>query len=162
MSRPIPLITALALLGSSLSAQSAPPVTQGLPGAWRVIEVTTTGPGASTDTTPEPGLYIFTEKHFSFTRVTGDTPRTTVGDAYATVSQLRDILRFAAQAGTYEVVGNDLVLRRVAALSAPNMLPGNTATYGFRLAGDTLWLTTKAAQSGPLSNPLIVKLVRVE
>jgi hypothetical protein len=162
MNRPILLLTTIAVLGNSLSAQSAPTAPRGLPGAWRVVEVTTTGPGASTDTTPEPGLYIFTEKHFSFTRVTGDAPRTTVADDYATVNQLRDILRFAAQAGTYEITGDELVLRRIAALSAANMGAGNSATYGFRLAGDTLWLTSKATQSGPLANPLTVKLVRVE
>jgi hypothetical protein len=153
------IVAAAALLhagGSTPSAQTS------LQGVWRVVAVTTTGTGATVDNSPEPGLFIFTARHYSFTRVTGDGPRTMVAENDATANQLRDILRFSAQAGTYTVTGSDLVLRRVAALATSNMTPGNDATYSFRLAGDSLWLTSKAYANRRLPYPLTIKLTRVE
>jgi hypothetical protein len=55
----------LALLAGALpslsTAQSRPP----LQGAWQVVEVTTTGPDGATNTSPQPGLYLFTARQQS-------------------------------------------------------------------------------------------------
>jgi hypothetical protein len=156
-------VFAIAVVTTSLSAQSKPSAQASVQGAWKVIEITTTGPGASTNKNPQPGLYLFTGKHYSLTRVDGETPRTGVADnATATADQLRDVLRFAAQAGTYEITGGELVLRRVAALSAANMVSGNIATYSYKLDGNTLTLTPRTTQGAPATNPTTIKLTRVE
>jgi hypothetical protein len=42
-------------------------------GAWRVVEVS--GPGPRIVTSPQPGLLLFTGRHYSYTFVTSDTPR---------------------------------------------------------------------------------------
>ena len=50
------------LLGAvPLGAQSAP----GLDGAWRVVEVEVTGPGARTVEAPQPGLLVFVGGYYS-------------------------------------------------------------------------------------------------
>src|SRR5262249_24988253 len=50
----------------ALPAQSRPTVQ----GAWRLAEVRTTGPAASSNANPQPSLYLFSAKHYSITRVT--------------------------------------------------------------------------------------------
>lgn len=156
MAKSFALFFAVALLSRSVSAQSKPTAQAAVQGAWKVIEITTTGPGASTNRNPQPGLYLFTGKHYSLTRVDGDTPRTAVADeATATADQLRDELRFSAQAGTYEITGGDLVLRRIAALGVANMAPGNSATYSYKLEGSTLSLTVKTTPRAESDNDQI-------
>ena len=46
-----------------------------LQGAWRVAERTTTGPNGATNTNPQPGLWIFTAKHYSIVQDTSPKPR---------------------------------------------------------------------------------------
>ncbi len=133
-----------------------------LQGVWESVEVTTTGPNASTYPA-QPGLFIFTSNHYSRTTVSGETPRTRPGDqSKATVDQLRDLLRFAAQAGTFETKGGDLVFKPVVALGVATMAPGVTLTSSYRIDGNTLWLTQKSNQSGPVANPTTLKLRRIE
>lgn len=158
MIRSFSLFLTAALLTTSVSAQ----MRSGLQGAWRIVEVTTTGPSASTNTNPRPSLYLFTAKHYSLTREDGTTPRTAAESPTSTADELRNILQFSAQAGTYEITGGDLVFRRIAALAVANMAPGNSLTSSFRIQGGTLWITTKFGQGGPISNPTTYKLRRVE
>ncbi len=51
---------ALTSLGIALAAQQS--TTPHVEGVWRVVEVTTTGPGGTTDRNPQPGLYFFMGK----------------------------------------------------------------------------------------------------
>jgi hypothetical protein len=64
------LAGATTVAGQSKSSSRGP-----LEGVWRVAEVTTTGAKASTNKQPQPGLVIFTAKHYSIIRVTADKPR---------------------------------------------------------------------------------------
>ena len=51
----------------------------------------------------------------------------------------------------------------IAAKNPAEMRAGNFLTFTFRLEGpDTLWLTTKTDENGPLANPTTVKLTRLE
>ena len=50
----------MALVGAPLLSQSRAASQETIQGVWRVTEVTTTGPNASTNKSPQPSLYIFT------------------------------------------------------------------------------------------------------
>jgi len=65
----------MALVGAPLLSQSRAASQETIQGVWRVTEVTTTGPNASTNKSPQPSLYIFTPKHYSLMRVNGTTAR---------------------------------------------------------------------------------------
>ena len=65
----------MALISAPLFAQSGAASQSTLQGVWRVTEVTTTGPNASTNKSPQPSQYIFTAKYFSLIRVNGTTAR---------------------------------------------------------------------------------------
>jgi hypothetical protein len=130
-----------------------------LQGAWRVIEVATTGPGATVNRSPLPGLMLFTESHYSITREEGSTPRTSVATKDSVAAMINQ-LRFAAQAGSYALTDDQLELHRDVALGLGHM--GNSSTSIIKIAGDTLWITQKSNERGPLPNPTTHKLVRVD
>jgi hypothetical protein len=146
--------------GSTLSAEQQAP---GIRGAWRVTEITTAGPNATTNSNPLPSLYLFTDGHYTLVQEDGTTPRRSRPSAEDSSQQnLMEAMRFSAQGGTYEISGNELVMRRIVALAASNMVPGNFRRNTFRIAGDTLWLTTVATQTGPSPVRTTMKLRRVE
>ena len=62
----IGVLVVLLVAGASVIGRSQGP---SLEGAWRVTEVVVTGANASTNKTPQPGLYIFTKKHYSVVTV---------------------------------------------------------------------------------------------
>ena len=69
---------------------------------------------------------------------------------------------FAAEAGTYEITGNLITMRPVAAKNPAAMAPGAFTTWSYRLEGNTLWVTAERNQKGPIANPVTVKCVRAE
>jgi hypothetical protein len=144
---------------SMLAAQSKPSIR----GVWRVIE-TTGGLGAgsptATNAKPQPGFYIFTENHYSITRVLGDKPRMIPKDENnPTLSELQDANRLQAQFGTYETKGDTITFRLSVARNPPIMNTAAPLTGTFKLDGNTLTLTTKNATTGQVS---VVRLTRVE
>ena len=141
-------------------------------GVWKVAEVVTPGATpadkATTNTSPQPGLLIFTKGHYSSTLVTGGQARPAV-DQPKDPQNLTDAekmaryeqwSRFAANAGTYEVKGATIIRRPMVAKN-PNVMDGTTPiTSEFKLDGpNTLWLTPTgdSAATGPR-----VKYTRVE
>ena len=149
----------LVLIGSGF-AQTNP-----LQGVWKVAEVTTTGPNSSTQTAPQPGLYIFTGKHYSIVTINSDTPRPDLPQetSKATAEQLQASWGpFTAQSGTYEVKGSEVTLRPLAAKNPSAMKAGNFSLSTFKIEGKTLTLVSKANQAGPAANPTTRKLTRVE
>lgn len=131
-----------------------------LQGAWRIAEVTTTGPRGATNRNPLPSLYLFTATHYSITREEGTTPRAAGAISTDTIASLRNMLRFAAQAGTYKVAGDELILDRVVALGLGHM--GNSSTSIIRIVGDTVWITQKSNERGPLQYPTTYRIQRVQ
>lgn len=164
MKRALLLAVVAVLLSTVVSAQSRPASQPTLQGVWRVAEVTTTGPNASTTTQPQPGLCIFTGKHYSFIRVTADKPRPAPADVTkATAAELLAVWQpFQANAGTYEVAGGNLTMRSLVAKSPGVMSEGAFFVDSFKLEGNTLWLTAVRNQNGPVTNPVTLKLTRVE
>ena len=132
-------------------------------GVWRVSEVTLTGPNARKIMSPQPSVRIFTRSHYSINEVTADKPRAELPASNATDKQLVDAFsNFTGQAGTYEIKGNELTTKRIAALNPNIMRSGSFATLSFTVEGNTLTLVQKSNQDGPTANPTTWKLTRVE
>ena len=154
------LVGALLLIGTAtLSAQTKSP----LAGVWQVIE-STGGPGTggvtATIKNAQPGYYIFTDRHYSITRVTGDKPRMAPKDPNKpSLEDLQDANRFQAQFGTYEIKGDTITRRPSVARNSPTMNPPAPITGTFKLDGKALTLTTESATT---VDPSVVKLMRVE
>ena len=150
---------AVLLTPSGLEGQTA---AQGLEGAWQVTELVTTGPGARTISSPQPGLLLFTGRYYSYTLVTGDRPRPNLPRGVPTAEQLIMVWNpFSANAGTFELSGNTMTRRPLVSKSPDAMAPGAFNEYTFRVSADTLWLTTARTEGGPAMNPTTVRYIRV-
>ena len=149
---------AVLLAPSGLAGQT----TQGIEGAWRITEMVTTGPGAHTNSSPQPGLLLFTGRYYSYTLVTGDQPRPDLPRGLPTAEDLITVWNpFSANAGTFELSGNTMTRRPIVSKSPDAMAPGAFNEYTFRLVADTLWVTTARTEAGPARNPATVRYVRV-
>ena len=137
---------------------------QRIEGVWRVVEYTTTGPNARVKAQPQPGLLIFTGKHYSFMRVTSDEPRPPLTDVTKmTKEQIIAVYQpFAANAGTYEVSGSTLTTWPAVAKDPDVMRAGFSIVFSFKLDGNHLFLNALRNSNGPITNPILVKAARVE
>jgi hypothetical protein len=161
----IGIVAALLVVATSVQARAqAGPSLQGV---WRVTEVVVTGANAKTETSPQPGLYLFTKKHYSLTTVNSTAPRKNFGAAQDPnkLTEAEKIARyeawneFSANAGTYEVSGNTITAHPVVAKNPAVM--GPAVTREFRIEGNTLTLIRKSAAGQPAS-VTTTKLTRVE
>jgi hypothetical protein len=141
------------------------PTSEPLQGVWQVVEVRVTGPTPQTITIPEPrpNLTILTARHYSRVEIHAER-RPMLSDATtASADELRAAWGpFVGEAGTYEVSGNVITMRPIAAKNPPAMVPGAFTTWTYKLTGDTLVVTAKGNQNGPVTNPVTVKALRVE
>ena len=156
-------LTLMAALTAAGSASTALAADSPLKGAWRVVERSTAGPNG-TQTTPQVGLIIFTEKHYSVLAIDRDLQRPVIGDlSKATVDDLRAAWQgWGANSGTYEVHGRQFTKRAQASKFPAQMRPEVFEVFDFTIDGDTLVLTLTATQNGPTGGRGTVKLVRVE
>ena len=162
------LIGGLTITALAQSPGGSKPAVQGV---WRIVERTTTDPngaaGLGTNSNPQPGLYIFTGKHFA--QVVDQSPkgksRPELPDvAKATADQLRAVWNpFVATAGTYEMAGGDITLRTVVTKTPAAAGKPAFATWSYKLEGkDTLVMTQKSNQAGPITTPTTLKFTRIE
>lgn len=169
------LLAASTLLISSGAVGSPAALAQkkaSIEGVWKVAEVVTPGATpadkATTITSPQPGLLIFTKGHYSSTVVTGgearaateppkDPQNLTDAEKMARYEQWN---RFAANAGAYEIKGTTLIRRPMVAKN-PNVMDGTTPINSeFKLDGpNTLWLIPTGDNAATGSR---VKYTRVE
>jgi len=151
------------LTSASVEAQTR---TGSIQGVWQVVEVRMSGPSPSTITIPEPrpNLTIITARHYSRVQVEADGPRPLLANvAKASADELRATWGpFVGEAGTYEITGNLITMRPIAAKNPAAMMHGAFTTWSFKLTGDTLLVTAEGNQNGPVVNPVTVKAVRVE
>jgi hypothetical protein len=142
------------------------PKSPSLQGVWQAVEVTIPGPVKRTITVPEPrpNLTMITARHYSRVQVEAEGARPAVADlTKASAEDLRAAWGpFYAEAGTYEVTGNVITLRPVAAKNPAAMTPGAFTTWSFTLESNTLRVTAQRNQNGPLADPPTITLVRVE
>jgi hypothetical protein len=151
------------LTSANVEAQTR---TGSIQGVWQVVEVRMSGPNPSTITIPEPrpNLTIITARHYSRVQVEAEGPRPAlVNVAKASADELRATWGpFVGEAGTYEIEGNLMTMRPIAAKNPAAMMHGAFSTWSFKLTGDTLLVTAERNQNGPIANPVTVKAVRVE
>ena len=147
------------LTGAALTSRSP-----SIEGVWRATQVTLTGPGARTISPLQPNLAIITAKHYSRLEIHADVRPNLTDASKATADELRQVWGpVVAEAGSYETSGGKvLTLHPVVAKNPATMQAGSFASYVYRLAGDTLWLTIERDQRGPVANPPTIKLTRVE
>jgi hypothetical protein len=164
-------LTILVLCTTIVSAQSS--TKKSIEGVWKVTEIVVTGEDASNVRSPQPGLIIFTQKHYSVMWIPGNQPRTLFkGESPTNEEKIAAYDSFVANAGTYEVAEQTLTLHPVVSRS-PNFMAGGSAKNQFRIEGTTLWLIQKntdlslrtgdrvAASSGPATETRL-KLSRLE
>ena len=164
-----------AVLVVPMDGQSPPSIQ----GVWRNVERTipaSTTPGARVDpfahippgtqTDVQPGLLIFTARHYSRTTDTAAEPRPT--SAYATPDKptLTELQArwgpFAANAGIYEVSGSTLTLRVLVAKNPAEQRGETVARLTIKVDGNYLWLTPFENNAGPIAAGVTSKYVRVE
>ena len=140
--------------------------TGSIQGVWQVVEVRMTGPNPATIAIPEPrpNLAIITARHYSRVQVEAEGPRPVIAEvAKASADELRATWGpFVGEAGSYEIKGNLITMRPIAANNPAAMMRGAFTTWSFKLTGDTLLVTAQGNQNGPVANPVTVKAVRVE
>jgi hypothetical protein len=145
---------------------AAQPTSGSIQGVWQVVEVRMTGPTPQTITIPEPrpNLTILTAEHYCGVEIHAEGPRPMLSDVTkASADELRAAWGpFVGEAGTYEVTGNLITMRPIAAKNPAAMAPGAFTTWLYELTGDTLQVTAKGNQNGPIANPVTVKAVRIE
>jgi hypothetical protein len=161
------LLLVLLSVGFLASASSEAQTKAGsIQGVWQVVEVRMSGPTPATITIPEPrpNLTIITARHYSRVQVEAEGPRPVIADvAKATADELRATWGpFVGEAGTYEIRGNVITMRPIAARNPAAMTHGAFTTWSFKLTGDTLLVTAEGNQNGAVANPVTVKAVRVE
>jgi hypothetical protein len=140
-------------------------VTQGtLQGAWKVTEFSTSISSASKiTTTAQPGIFIFTKKHYSIMFLSIDKPRSEVPLKNPTDAQKVAAWEpLSANSGSYEITGTTLTTHPMIAKNPAVMKPGAFVTYDFKIQRNTLLLTPKESNTAPGSNPPTFKFLRLE
>ena len=150
-------IAVIFALGSVAAAQE-------VAGSWRLDEATLPGPEGKTAKFSNPNIYLFTKGHFSIIRVEGDKPRSTESWTTMTPEQVIDtyIKQFTASGGTYEMKGSTLTMKTTIAKNPAFMARANWISYTVKINGQTMTLTASATNEGPIKNPQIMTLTRLD
>jgi len=131
----------------SLSLENRRPDRNPFVGAWVISRVSVTDPaGTTVNDSPEPGLYIFTERHFSNMLIPG-AERAPFSPARTDDERLAAYDNFIADAGTYEYTATTLTARNIIA-KVPNVMPpyaSDPVTYQWHFDGEALVLTLRGA-----------------
>ena len=169
--RTLRMAVLLAVVPAMAGAQSA--ARHPVEGAWKVVDIVVTGDRAENTPNPQPGLFIFGQKHYSMMWVRGGKARAPyAGEVPTNEEKVKAFDSLVANSGTYEVSGSALNVRPMVARS-PNFMAGGSSKYEFRVEGSNLWLTEKSADTRyrigkdvvPPSRPpseTRLKLVRLE
>jgi hypothetical protein len=166
MKTSLKVIACMAALAVLIVVQSA--VAQGkLQGVWKITEVTYLGPTPRTYTIDPSGdannLLIFTKGHFSFIGIATDKPRPDLPQKDATDAQkLAAWTPVVAYSGTYEVKGTIIRFHPTVSKDPRQMRPDSFSISDYSFEGDTLILTSRSNQDGPLPNPHTMKHLRLE
>lgn len=147
-------ITLLGLFAVAVTVYGQSPATRNpLVGAWRVTEIDDANRPPITN--PQPGLYIFTQQHYSFARINGTAslPNYPSNDKATDADKVGVFNALYLNSGTYTVTANVLTTKAMVAKSA--FVIGASNQYEFAVNGNALVLTQKASGA-------VTKLVRVE
>lgn len=135
----------------------------GLAGAWRIVETTTRTPDSSwVDDSPQPGLYIFTGRHFSIMLIPQDSPRAHLREDASPEERLAAYENFIADAGSYEASDSSLTMRNFIAKWPNAMNGGAGGPYRYQLSVDSLTLSFKGAWAVDAGGEITYRLVRLK
>ena len=150
-SRVVPAAVALVVLVTSASCGQAPapvPAEPSAPanplhGVWSMSAMTPGGGGATIDPS-QPGLFIFTEGHYSAVYSLGADPRplSAVGFNPTSEEKVAQYDTIIVNTGTYEASGSTITFRPMVAKS-PEFIGGHS-TMDFQINGDVLTLTVQS------------------
>jgi hypothetical protein len=147
-------ITLLGLIAVAMTVYGQSPAARNpLVGAWRVTEIDDANRPPITN--PQPGLYIFTQQHYSFVRIngTGPLPNYPSNDKATDADKVAVFNALYLNSGTYTVTADMLTTKAMVAKSA--FVIGASNQYEFDVNGKALALTQKPSGA-------VIKLVRVE
>ena len=155
---PLVTLTAAALALGAQEPQSAP-----LQGAWRIVRTSlTTGEQPSFRNYTQPGLLLFTARHYSLMYVEGNAPRKMFLDpARPTDAEKADAFdTFVGHSGTYSLE-DSIVAMHVEIAKLPNLmgpeLRSTFARFAYQISGDTLRLTRRSPRGA-----FAMQLIRVQ
>jgi hypothetical protein len=143
------------------SSAEAPADPDPIHGAWRIIETSRPGPDGATNSTPQPGLMIAIDGHYSLVSVNGTAPRTVLAANAAVGERAANLQVMTAQAGPYEVAGDMLTTRPIVAKNPGVMDAGSFTRLRIEVTGEALTTTQIEGDTGPTANPLTTKYARV-
>ncbi len=156
------IATAFAILsacGPNENIDNRTDTRNGLIGAWLIVETTVTTPdGTTTDENPQPGIYIFTERHFS-TMLVPREARPLFSEERTDEERLAAYDNFIADSGTYELTESLLTTDNIIA-KVPNAMDYRIP-YRYTLEGDSLVLTFDVGWAPP-GGEITYRLRRLE
>ena len=164
---------ALSILFCVLSASGAfAQKNSPIEGVWKITEVVTPSRNPAekgvTNSSPQPGLIIFTRGYYSQVMVPGGQPRAEVAPAKdpqnltdaEKIAWYEHWRQFVGNSGTYEIKGTTLTRRAIVAKNLQVMTAQTPNVQEFKLEGpNTLWLIPTGDQAATSSR---LKLTRVE
>ena len=124
-----------------------------LVGAWLIVETTENTPdGSRTNKNPQPGLYLFTEGHFS-NMIVPREERPLFDSETTDAEKLAAFSNFIADSGSYEVKGSRIFTHNIVA-KVPRAMrldrkPSSGISYKFSFDGEDLLLTLSMAWAPP-------------
>ena len=148
----------VATMGCDARVQDEAGGPDALVGAWLITEMTTTTPDSTwTNDNPQPGLYVFTDRHFSLMLIPSSEPRALFPDDPSAEERLAAYDNFVSDAGTYEFTDSVLTMHNIIA-KVPNFMNGGAGgPYRYTLKGDSLLLTFSGgwARGGEITYHLV-------
>jgi hypothetical protein len=152
-----------ALAAAFMTAASPNRGPEQLRGGWTLASASLVG----RDTTivnrwPQPGLVIFTGRHYSLMYVEGSAPRSPFADPMrpTDAEKLKAFDTFVGHSGSYTVVDSVIRMHVVVAKSPSMMateLRDSFAQFVYRIVADTLWLSRRSG-----AGAFTMRLVRAE
>ena len=132
----------LAVMGCGRGSRHVEDDRSTLVGAWLITEtITKTADSTTVNKNPQPGLYVFTDRHFSLMLIPGEEPRAALGEDASREERCEAFENFVADAGSYEARGSTLTMHNIIAKNPRAMNGGAGGPYRYELSGDSLTLT---------------------
>ena len=162
------VIAMVTLLSGCQAPPSPTPATGPLEGAWQVVARSGADSDTNlTETSTQPGLYIFGKQYYSMMYVPGSEPRALFEGTFDEVTDSEKVQAydtFIANSGTYEISESNITTTPAMAKN-PNFMTGSqSSSFSYRIEADSLWLTWESISiysELPGLKPT-TKLVRVE
>ena len=150
----------LGLIATLVSAQPAAAQFDLAGTSWEVVERSyERGDSSWVNRSPEPGLYVFTERHYSIQEIRESGPRAVFDDSTTDMERLSAFEVFHAHGGSYEVV-DDRLLLTITIAKGPNTMSGGVAAYDLRWRGQLLEVIRVSAAEDETRVTTLRRLVR--